>query len=321
MKRRKKVSKKKKIWNKKLIASIGIISAIILGLVYYKVSSQVQIKFSLKAAIIDQLGFGETQNPEFSGNATDLLEYAGFENVSYHKSTDVTVNFYQGLTAHNYGIIILRAHTALRIDNEGNPLTVDLFTSEKYTNDGADHYSSIYGYGFLVKGEYLWERGKFYFAITPRFVENLAGYFPKSIVIAMGCWSLKPGYEHMAYAFLKRGASAYIGWTDMVYPKDTDNETINLLNMLLVHNYRLGDAIDQTKSYQCTWENRTVITRLDFYPKTDQIYNLKISDLVNEVRGSATLQITANNLERLFLSSCVTYVVNHRSKDFEIYDS
>jgi hypothetical protein len=308
MKRRKKISKKRKILDKKfLIFSAGII-IIVLGFISYKVFFQnPEIKFSLKAAIIDQLGFGDTQNPEFNKTVTKILLDAGFNDVSYHKSETITVNFFQRLAKDNYGVIILRTHSALREDKS----TVDLFTSENYTAPLATEYRARYGSGLLVKGEYFREPGKFYFAITSKFIESLKDPFPKSIVIAMGCWSLNR--TQMADAFIQRGTKAYIGWTDMVYPWDTDNETVHLLNMLLKDDMQLWYAVSQTRNYTCSFGGQTVTTHLDFYPKSAG--NLTISELIQEAKVSTTLQSTVNNLKPLPPLFCLTNVINYRSKN------
>lgn len=314
-KRKKKIYKKRKFPDKKLIFSIGIIAVVVGGLVYYKVFFRnPEIHFSLEAAIIDQLGKGLTQNPEFNSTVTNLLVNAGF-NVSYHKSESITVDFYKGLAKKNYGLIVLRSHTALREDRT----TVDVFTSENYTEALANLYRAKYGTGVLVRGEYLWERGKFYFAITTKFIENLDGYFPKSIIIAMGCWSLKSEIEEsksMAAAFINKGAKAYVGWTDAVYPDDTDAETVKLLNMLLIEKKTLGDAISNTSTYTCTIDSQTVTTRLDFYPKSAA--NLTISELINEAKASMTLQSTVYNFEPLLPLICATNVLSYKSKDLNL---
>lgn len=318
MKRRKKISKKRKILDKKfLMLSAGIV-IIVLGLIFYKVffqSSEIK-KFSLKAAIIDQLGFGDTQNPEFNYTVTNILMDAEFKDVSYHKSKDITVDFYKELARYNYGVIILRVHSALRIDNKtGATQGVDFFTSENYTEARADELWKERKLGYVTKGEYFRDPGKFYFAVTSKLIENLEDYFPKSIVIAMGCWSLKPGCEQMAEAFIKKGAKAYIGWTNMVESLDTDNETTHLLNLLLKKdNMQLWYAISQTPNYTCTFEGQTVTTRLDFYPKSAS--NLTISELIQEAKASTTLQSTVNNIEPLPPLFCLTNVINHKSKDF-----
>jgi len=301
LKRRKKIPKKRKILDKKLIFSTGIIAVIVLGMVCYKVLVQnPEVKFSLRAAIIDQLGFGNTQNPEFNRTTTNLLIDAGFD-VFYHKSEDITVNFYRGLAKYDYGIIILRVHSALR---NQTPPVIDLFTSENYTDARAKELERERWLGLVTKGNYSWAPDQFYFAITPLFIESLEGYFPKSIVVAMGCWSLKPECEQLAAAFIKKGAKAYIGWNDTVYQQDTDNETVNMLNKLLNDDdKKLGDATSETKVYPIPGGT----TRLDFYPES--AYNLTISELIKEVKPLGTLQSTIDSQKPLPLF-CVAAVIN-----------
>jgi len=305
--------KKKRVFDKKLVFVIGAMAVIVFGLLFYKVFSQSSVKFSMKAGIIDQLGT-DVPNSEFNSTITGFLETNGF-GVSYRKSDLVTVYFYNDLAKYDYGIIVLRAHSALRIDNRTQPLGilgVDLFTSEMYRNWLYDEEQKN---GQLSQGEYLWNRTKTYFAITSKFIENLQGNFPKSIVIAMGCWSLKPGLEAMAQAFIAKGASAYIGWTDMVYPQDTDNETTHLLNMLLNQDYSIGYAVNQTRSYPCSFGTQTVETRLDFYPKSAN--NLTIFELVGK-KPSATLSTVVYNEESLRLFFVTNIVKRLRGSSMSI---
>jgi hypothetical protein len=302
--RKKKISKKKKVADKKLFFLIGIVTVVVLGLLFYRVFSQTPIRFSLKAGIIDQLG-KDIPNLQFNNTVAGNLTKEGF-NVSYYKSENAKVFFYNELAKLDYGIIILRAHSALREDET----TVDLFTSEEYKEYSYKDYQRN---GFLVRGQYLWEPNKLYFAVTSKFIENLDGFFPKSIVFAMGCWSLKPGLEAMAEAFIKKGAFAYIGWTDMVYPQDTDNETAHLLSMLLNEDYSLGEAISQTRSYICSFGNETVATHLAFYPESAR--NLKISALVREVKPSTTLGVI-DNFAPLLQLSFVMKVADSKVEDF-----
>jgi hypothetical protein len=301
-------SKKKKIPDKKLLVlSIGLSTVIVLGLIAYKMVFQTQeVKFSLKAAIVDQLS-EHFPNATFKERTTNLLMEAGFT-VSYFGSKSVNVTFYRELAEGAYGIIILRAHSALR----ANETIVDLFTSEPYDKSKYIDYRSN---GLLTKGEYLvpfeQETGQFYFAIAPKFIESF-GNFPKSIIIAMGCWSLK--YYGMAQAFINRGAKAYVGWTETVLPDDTDYETAKFLEMFLGENKTLASAIDITGShiYHDPSTNITVTSRMDFYPPSPSVGDLKISDLIAEAKGSKTLT-RFNNLERsLFLIANV----NFKSKDF-----
>jgi len=280
--KRKNSKKEKRVSDKKsLVLSLGLITIIVLGFLVYKTLFQTpEIKFSLKAAIIDQLA-EHYPNPEFNETVTNLLRDAGF-NVSYYGYETVNVDFYKELAKRDYGIIILRAHSALREDNK----TVDLFTSEEYD---PYEYGDMRGKGLLTKGEYLFgqESGRFYFAVTPKFVESLDGYFPKSVIIAMGCWSLKPECEQMAEAFIKKGAKAYVGWTNIVLHEDTDQETVRLLEMLLKKNRTLADATDGIyRKYIEHGTGEIIITQMKFYPQSAG--NLKISELIAEAKASST---------------------------------
>jgi len=233
---------KKPFPNKRLLIISIVLAAVVLGFLLHRILLQTpKIEFSFKAAIIDQIGEDTPSSSasahEFNETVTSILENAGF-NVSYHKSQSITVNFYKGLAKYNYGLIILRAHSALREDET----LIDFFTSEEF-KDGI--YSDEQNNGLLTRGNYTWQPGKFYFAITPKFVENLEGYFPKSIIIAMGCWSLKPNYEEMAEAFTKKGAKAYIGWTDALSMSHSDDSTVRFLQHLLVNNMTISESIDK----------------------------------------------------------------------------
>lgn len=257
--------------NKRLMVVLFIVATIFLGFLVSSFFLQTsKIEFSLKAAIIDQLG-EEFQNLEFkeSGMVANILKKAGF-NVSYHGSKDVNVTFYRQLARSNYGLIILRSHSATR---KGESI-VDLFTSEEFKEY---KYLSDQQNGLLTKGQYFWNREESYFAITPEFIENLDGYFPKSVVIAMGCNSLNETCTEMAEAFIKKGATAYIGWTGLVETSHTDNETVKLLRMLLEKNKTVATAVD----YVHPDYHFPPGSKMTYYPKT--IGSLRISDLVMKV--------------------------------------
>lgn len=279
-KRKEKIpQEKKRFSNRKLIAiSIILVAAIVLGsmLSGFLLKTQ-EVQFSLKAAIIDQLG-KESPNFEFNetGVVASILKSAGF-NVSYHRSETINVAFYKGLAKYNYGIIILRTHSATRKDKT----IVDFFTSEEFSEDD---YVSEQDNGLLTRGYYSWRLEKFYFAITPKFIENLEGCFPKSIVIAMGCNSLNKTCTEMAEAFIKKGAKAYVGWTGLVETSHTDKETIKLLRMLLEEDKTIFDAVHViTPDYHFRPESE-----MSYHPQT--VGSLKISDLIVEARASSNHQ-------------------------------
>jgi len=294
-KRKEKVLQEKKLFSSKKLIIISIALAVIIVFGFLLSSFLLQtreVKFSLKAAIIDQIG-RQFPNSDFSetGVVTSILKSAGF-NVSYHRSETVTVDFYKGLAKYNYGIIIVRGHSATR---EGKTI-VDFFTSEEFSP--YEHVSERDN-GWLTKGYYEWEPEKSYFAIAPKFIEDLEGCFPKSIVVAMGCNSLNETCTEMAEAFIKRGAEAYIGWTGLVQPSHTDNETVRLLKQFLVENRTLNESVDALK------RDPLYGGRMEYYPL--EAGNLTISSLITEVKNSSYQSAIA--LFEPILNVCVYKVV------------
>jgi hypothetical protein len=244
MKRNKVQSQKKEFFSNRRIAmlSVALVAIIVLSFLIFRFFVHPsEVKFSFKAAIIDQIGetypSSTASAKEFNETVTNLLRNAGFS-VFYYESKSVTVNFYKELAKNNYGLIILRAHSALR----QNETLVDFFTSEEFREDAHIDERNC---GWLTMGSFSWEPDKFYFAITPKFIENLEGYFPKSIIIAMGCNSLNQSCTEMAEAFMKKGAKAYIGWTSAVGMLYSDNSTMNFLRYFLAENMTINEAINK----------------------------------------------------------------------------
>lgn len=285
------MSKKKTVTSKEkvrfssrrlILVSTVIASIIIVGFTLSFMFMQTPNRFSLKAAIIDQLG-EYSANEAFVINVTNMLTTAGFS-VTYYESKDVNVTFFSGLAKGDYGIIILRVHSAKRVDNT----TVDFFTSEEFS---LSKYPQMIDQGLLTKGSYDWEPNSYYFSITPKFIENLEGRFPKSVVIAMGCWSLEEGLEEMADAFRKKGAEVYFGWTEEVGVDHTDNETIKLLRVLLTENKTVATAVRSVSP------DVTFGSEMKYYPQTNSVANLKISDLIADAQASASTQIASTFFE------------------------
>jgi hypothetical protein len=266
-KKKEEIPTEKKLFSYKrlMILSITLVAVIVSGFLLSHFSTQTsEVNFSFEAAIIDQIGEAFPSSPEkareFNETATDLLENAGF-NVTYHNSKSITVSFFRSLAEQNYGIIILRGHAALR---KNRKTVIDLFTSEKFEEYT---YTSEIRSGLLTKGNYSWESGKFYFTVTPKFIENSKGFFPKSIVIAMGCWSLKADSKEMANAFIRKGAKVYIGWTDAIGMSHSDNSIIRFLQHLLP-NKTIAKAIDESNE----------IPDPDGYPGELSFYPSEIGD-------------------------------------------
>ena len=192
--------------------------------------------FYFNAAIVDQLSL-TAPNQTFAQTATTVLQNGGFT-VDYYSGEKVTVDFFKNLPTHNYGIIILRVHSAVG-ENDDPPLA--LFTSEplsksKYVLEQLN--DQLQGVAFLPykQGDPL------YFGIPPKFISScLNGTFQNTIVIAMGCDGLT--YTDMAKAFINRGAKAYIGWYRSVTASHTDNAVQQLIQHLIIERKTIGNAV------------------------------------------------------------------------------
>jgi hypothetical protein len=263
---------KKRVSTKKLaLVSTALVAIIVSGaLVSRFFLSSSEPEFSFKAAIVDQIGDSYPSNPEskriFNETVTALLLSRGF-NVTYYRSSNVTVDFYEGLAKYDYGLIILRAHSAVRLDAK----TVDFFTSEPFNPN-----NPMLDSGLLSRGNYEWEPGKYYFAITPEFIESLDGYFPKSIIIATGCTSLNSTRTQMAQAFINKGAKAYIGWTDLVSMQYSDDTTTRFLQYLLTDNRTISQAANQCNELP----DISYPGHLAYYPSN--ISNHKLADFTTK---------------------------------------
>ncbi len=268
-----------------LVLLITVVSSIFLLFIH-----PLPVLFSLKAAIVDQLG-AELPNSAFVNNATITLEAYGF-NVTYYNET-IDVDFFKELAKRNYGIIILRAHSALRDDNK----TVDLFTSEPYVSSAHSYEQEN---GLVVMGTlYYTGASREYFAVTSKFIENLEGTFPKSVVIAMGCWGLKPSLEQtLGGAFVKKGAKAFLGWTDLVGYSHSDSETSKLLTNLLVHNKTLDEAVGVAEP------DFEYGGQMKYFPI--EVSGLRISDLVAEVNAHTTSKLQLATLPHDLVQTLTT---------------
>lgn len=254
-----------------LIIALSLIALTILGFVIVPILIRTpEAKFVKTAVIVDQIGDNTPSPPGeaeiFNSTVTSILESAGFV-VTYVQSNYVKVDFFSHLTDYGYGIIILRNHYAMR----ENASAVDIFTSEVFNDQKSYPYVSV--------GSYSWDTQP-YFAVTPEFIGSLKGSFPKSIVIAMGCWSLKQGYTGMADAFVRKGASAYIGWSDMVGVSIVDNATAETITLLLK-----GETVAHATENKEDYEFAESV--LGFYPVSAA--NLTIASLVSESSLPAAL--------------------------------
>jgi len=267
---------------KKTITILAVVCSLMVIIVFVSVNLKSERRFPLTAAIVDQLA-EHFPNENFRINITTMLTNEGFS-LTYYNSSELTIEFLKELPRKNYGIIILRVHFALRNDSS----TVDMFTSEKYREDA---YINELHDGLLSIGKYNIEgiSNESYFAITSEFIKKeMKGVFPNSIIIAMGCWSIRPFADHLARAFLEKNALAYIGWSNIVLLDDTDYEVTKLLKTLLTQNKTIAQAINETKTYEYIAEGGIKIpTRLSYLPY--EAGNLVLQKLIVERKTSEKL--------------------------------
>jgi len=195
-----------------------------------------------EAAIVDHLSFREeTKNETFKNSSISTLKAAGF-NVTYYPGESVTVNFYRNLVSHNFGLIVLRVHSAMIGDTEDLGLfTSELLDPSKYDNPWAPYYDDIVN-NRTVKAYFPDDPTTQYFAVAPGFIEKY-GNFQNTTIIIMGCDGLK--YDSMAEAFRRKGAKVCIGWNGLVSTTHTDQATTRLLQHLTQGN-TIEKAVEKT---------------------------------------------------------------------------
>jgi len=210
----------------------------------------------LRAAIVDHLSL-TFPNETFVETANRTMTEAGYT-VDYYSGENVTVDFYRGLPALNYQIVIFRVHSALSQENKP-PLA--LFTSESYSQSRHVYdqlNDRLIGVVYRVEGQ-----DQQYFGIPPVFVKSsMNGRFPNSTVIVMGCNGLT--YKDMAEAFIEKGASVYVGFRNPVSASHTDQTTARLLQHYVGEGLTLKDAM--TKTYDEVGPDPAYDSVMLYYP-------------------------------------------------------
>jgi len=270
---RRKRRKKEKSRNK-LAYGIIAVAFILILLAYHLSFPQSNQTSQPKAAIVDQLGFKEeTRNQTFTLTCKNILEAAEFS-VDCYDSEEVTVDFYKNLL-NGYGLIVLRAHSALI----GTTESLGLFTSEHYDPDNIPpaYYEDIAGHR-LVEAYFTEEereQGERYFAISPEFIEKY-GNFQNTTITMMGCDGLK--YNETAGAFIKKGAKVCVGWNGLVGTPHTDRATTRLLEHLVGGN-TVNEAVEETmkevgpeKMYV---QDQGYNSELKYYPENAGSYTIQ----------------------------------------------
>jgi hypothetical protein len=196
-----------------------------------------------RAVIVDQLELTHP-GPQFISDARSTLSDAGYT-VDYIAGESVGVETYRTLADRGYDLVILRVHAGIttEVDAETGEKTeeeyVSLFTNEdfdqsKYSEDQLNR---------LGRATYPDGSGGF-FGIGPEFIKNIPGDFDGAPIILMGCDGLKS--QKTAEAFLDKGASSFVSWSDQVSGNFTDTATEKLLQKWLGDGMSLEDAVAAT---------------------------------------------------------------------------
>ena len=234
-----KAPKKGLPWFAWLLIALGIAGAVVF-VRFYLVGQPFQNSGGeLKAVIVDQLSSVQ-ENDEFITEVTEELEDYGFE-VDVCQGSNVTVDFYRQLAAHDYKLIIFRAHSGLLAENEVTQDRTVLFTNEAYSQ--LSHYDDQL-HDRLVMAR-VGEGYPMVFGIPPKFIEqSMKGELDNAVVIMMGCSGL---FERdLAQAFVGQGASAYLAWNGTVELNYVDEATPYLVEQLCSGNMTVKEAVDST---------------------------------------------------------------------------
>jgi hypothetical protein len=225
---------------------IFAVVAVVLGVVLFGGSGGSENSLTGKRAIIvDQLQSSQP-NPDFRRQASDTLSQAGYT-VDYVSGDQVDVPFFRTLAEKKYDVVLLRVHAGITTEVDAktgertNEEYVSLFTNEPYDeNKYSDDQINKLGKATLVDG------GEPLFGIGPEFIKSMDGNFNGALVVLMGCDGLRS--QKTAQAFLDKGASAFVSWSNQVSGPHTDEATEKLLKHLYVDHQSVDQAVSRTAS-------------------------------------------------------------------------
>jgi hypothetical protein len=194
-----------------------------------------------KAAIIDQL-YLRQPNAEFVAQSKTLLESLGLK-VDIWQGNDITVDFYRKLPSMGYRFILLRVHSGTLMQLGDNNTAVEmpytyLFTAEKYstTRYVSDQLADKVAYAIME------EDTPEVFAVNSQFIKSANGTFDNTFILSMGCESYR--HDDLQQAFIAKGASMYIGWSEIVTLDHVDKVTLALLQDYCSGNLTIQQGIE-----------------------------------------------------------------------------
>ena len=194
---------------------------------------------ALNCAIVDHL-YNLQPNQEFIDNVTEEFEKVGFT-VDVYQGDEITIDFYRQLPSHGYKLILFRVHGGLLENETGMKDKIWLFTNEPYSR--MRYYmmqlrDQVSGGAIRLDSESV-------FAISSKFVTDIMRYnFNDTIIINMACAAFYN--DDLADAFMKRGASAYLGWDVSVGLSYVEKATVALVEKLCTEEMTIAQAVTST---------------------------------------------------------------------------
>lgn len=181
---------------------------------------------------------------------SDIVQSSDYGfNLDRMQNEDCTIKSLFDLN--EYGLVLLSTH-----GSAGKWI----YTSEtvKQLENGQASLSKAYldvlnDSGMLTANAiWIWEYGKplkfteNYIAINDQFIRHIGGNFPNSIIINSSCESsLNP---NLSYAFLSKGAKAYLGWDNIVNTRFCEETTPKFVENLISKNLNAGEAYESISS-------------------------------------------------------------------------
>jgi hypothetical protein len=155
--------------------------------------------------------------------------------VDYYPPAQVTVELFRNLPGKNYGLVIIRSHTASSAGIiTGEPYSQNMYVYEQLTNQ-------------LVQGV-VPPSSQTYFAVEAGFVgSEMQGRFPDSTIVLMGCGGLQ-GKPQLGEAFIEKGAKFFVGWTDSVTAFQTD-VAVSVLIQQIAGGLTVSEAVGIASHY------------------------------------------------------------------------
>jgi hypothetical protein len=145
--------------------------------------------------------------------------------------------------------------------------TAENYSSSKYVSDQlADRVSNA-----LME-----EDTPLVFAVNSEFMARADGDFNKTVILAMGCESYT--HDDLPLAFIGKGASAFIGWSDTVSLDYVDRSTLELLKNLCTEDMTISGGVAATMEKMGT--DPYFDSYLKYYPAANE--NSTIAELIGK---------------------------------------